>query len=347
MSVPLAALSSAATLAVPPGKGDAAAESAAVADSAPFAALIQQLMAKQGGGVSDLNELLFPGNASTDQDSEAGPSAGDLNALLPFLEALGLIQPTPAENAVAAGNPAIPAAALPTPQGAAAESLPGAALQAGSAGIAAAVPEKKIDTDGTVDGMLRGQEFASQLVETIAAAKEEPHAPGNTAAAIQQVIASVAPRGSAQPTQAIAQPVGTPGWSEEIGNKIVWMANRLESKAELVLTPPQMGRVEVSLSISGDQAAASFVSGNPAVREALEAALPRLREVLAEAGIQLGQAQVGAENARQSAQQHKNPDNFGFDGGIAADNASLPAHSGSVSAAAGLKMGRGLVDVFA
>lgn len=346
MSVPIASLSPAAALAATLGKGDAVAESVATADSAPFAALVQRLMAKQGAGASDLNELLFPGGASTDQDSEAGPSAGDLNALLPFLEALGLIQPPPAENAVAAGNPAIPAAALPT-RGAAEESMAEAALQTGSAGIAAAVPEKKIGADGTGEAMLRGQEFASQLVETIAAAKQDPHAPGNTAAAVQQVIASVAPRGSDQPTQTVAQPVGTPGWSEEIGNKIVWMANRLESKAELVLTPPQMGRVEVSLSITGDQATANFVSGNPAVREALEAALPRLREVLAEAGIQLGQTQVGAENARQSAQQDKNPDNFGFAAGSTADNAGLPTHDGSTSVAAGLKMGRGLVDVFA
>lgn len=345
MSVPIASLSPAAALALPPGKGDAVAESAAVADSAPFAALIQQLMAKQGGGAGDLNERLFPGGALGDQDSEADPSAGDLDALLPFLEALGLIPPAPAENAVAAGNPAIPAAALPT-QGTMGENVSVATLETGSTGIAAA-PEKKTGADVTGEAMLRGREFAAQLVETIATAQQDPHAPGNTAAAVQQAIASVAPRSGDQSTQAVARPVGAPGWSEEIGNKIVWMANRLESKAELVLTPPQMGRVEVSLSIAGDQATASFVSGNPAVREALEAALPRLREVLAEAGIQLGQAQVGAENARQSAQQDKNPDNFGFAAGSAADNAGLPSHDGSIPAAAGLKTGRGLVDVFA
>ena len=121
----------------------------------------------------------------------------------------------------------------------------------------------------------------------------------------------------------------------------------MESRAELVLNPPQMGRVEVSLSISGDQATASFVSANPTVREALEAAMPRLREILADAGIQLGQAQVGAENPHQSAQQEKNADNFGFDRATQSTEGPQQASTTAPSASSGLKIGRGLVDVFA
>ena len=147
----------------------------------------------------------------------------------------------------------------------------------------------------------------------------------------------------------IAQPVGTPGWTEEIGNHITWLANRSENRADLVLTPPQMGRVEISLSIKGDQAIANFVSSNPVVREALEAALPRLREVLAEAGIQLGQAQVSAENSRQWTQQEKHEENFASDRDreTSAHAAISPVSSGSLLTVTGLKAGRGLVDVFA
>jgi flagellar hook-length control protein FliK len=143
--------------------------------------------------------------------------------------------------------------------------------------------------------------------------------------------------------------VGTPGWTEEVGNRVAWLANRSESKAELVLTPPQMGRIEVSLSVKGDQATASFVSSNPVVREALEAALPRLREVLADAGIQLGQAQVSAENARQWAQQEKHGDNSASDQNRGnPENAAISrVSSGSLSTGTVLKTGRGFVDVFA
>lgn len=150
--------------------------------------------------------------------------------------------------------------------------------------------------------------------------------------------------GSALP---IDQHVGAPGWSQEVGNRLVWMSNNTNSHAELVLTPPQMGRVEVSLSVTGDQATATFVSSNPVVRETLEAAMPRLREILADAGIQLGQTQVGAENARQSAQQEKNGDNFAFNRDIPAVAGISQSSTTPQPAASGLKMGRGLVDIFA
>lgn len=174
-----------------------------------------------------------------------------------------------------------------------------------------------------------------------------PHSPSP---AIQQAVTGFSPRNepvsaSTEMSARLTQSVGAAGWSEEVGNRLVWMANRMEGKAELVLTPPQMGRIEVTLSVSGEQATASFVSGNAAVREALEAALPRLREVLAEAGVQLGQAQVGAENTRQPAQQEKNADNFGLGRTSRSDNA--PVGSGPLPAGSGLKGGRSLVDIYA
>ncbi|MDP2808797.1 MAG: flagellar hook-length control protein FliK [Rhodocyclaceae bacterium] len=144
----------------------------------------------------------------------------------------------------------------------------------------------------------------------------------------------------------VETPVGTRGWDADVGNRLVWMASRQESRADLVLNPPQMGRIEVSLSISGGEASAQFVSASPTVREALENAMPRLRELLADAGITLGQAQVGS----QSAGNRENGDNSprtppdslaaGGDAGPARGFAGAPAHAWQ-------RAGRGLVDVFA
>lgn len=360
-----------------------------------FAALFATLMKGQPGELQDFGHLLASPqtDAVAEADTDAATASGDLNAVLPFLEAMGFthssqplgegkkspfaetniddsaiplaIAATPAQpadpaiSAVAADNGAGKQAAMRTSL----DTRPIAVEN--SAGKQAAVPtspemQPAIETtqnepvavatpDAAAKDLARGREFSSQLVEAIAASKEEVHSPGNVAAAVHQVIAEASPRHTqtAAAAQAVAQPVGSAAWSEEVGSKIVWMANRNESKADLVLTPPQMGRVEVNLSISGDQATANFVSGNAAVREALEAALPRLREVLADAGIQLGQAQVGAENARQSAQQEKNGDNFAFDRGFPSDNGSSHARSGGLSVVNGLKTGRGLVDIFA
>lgn len=97
----------------------------------------------------------------------------------------------------------------------------------------------------------------------------------------------------------VASPLGTRAWTEDVSHQLSWMAGQGHSKAELVLTPPHLGRIEVSLSMHGDSTSAWFVSPSAAVREALDQAMPRLRESLAEAGIQLGQAQVSADSGTQ------------------------------------------------
>ena len=103
-------------------------------------------------------------------------------------------------------------------------------------------------------------------------------------------------------------PVGHAKWGEELAQKVVWMTSQQTQVAEIHLNPAHLGPVDVMLSISQDQATAQFVSHHPAVRDAIQDALPRLREMLAESGIQLGNVMVGAdsfqqENKQQQAQQ--------------------------------------------
>lgn len=96
-------------------------------------------------------------------------------------------------------------------------------------------------------------------------------------------------------------PVRDQSWATDFNQKIVWMASNDKQVAQLTLNPPQMGPIEISLNLNKDGASAMFVSQNAEVREAIETALPRLREMLASAGIELGQANVSAESFRQQA----------------------------------------------
>lgn len=98
---------------------------------------------------------------------------------------------------------------------------------------------------------------------------------------------------------AIPQPVGSPDWGDALGQKVVFLAGQQQQVAELRLNPPQLGPLEVRLSISNDQVNAIFTSHQPAVREAIEAAMPRLREMLAEGGMMLGNAMVGSDSMPQ------------------------------------------------
>ena len=148
----------------------------------------------------------------------------------------------------------------------------------------------------------------------------------------------------------LALPLSTPvreqNWSVDFAQKIVWLATNDKQTAQLTLNPPHMGPIEISLNIDKGNASASFVSANAEVRDAIETALPRLREMFASAGIELGQANVSAESFRQqpgSGEGQRSSSRW------VADNAILGADSaGSLSARAfSAQHGHGLVDIFA
>ena len=113
-----------------------------------------------------------------------------------------------------------------------------------------------------------------------------------------------------------------------------------------MLNPPQLGRVEVSLTVSGDQATAVFASPNAAVRELIEDSLPRLKEILSGAGINLGEAQVGSE----SPSRFGNPAGENGRGQGLREDHMPPGLATPQQVAAehrNLRAGLGMVDIFA
>ncbi|MDP3583698.1 MAG: flagellar hook-length control protein FliK [Thiobacillus sp.] len=178
-------------------------------------------------------------------------------------------------------------------------------------------------------GALNAGEAAPEL--SGATLRAAPHAAFETLAALHE---AAAPK--------LAPQVGTTAWNQALGEKIVWMAGAAQQTATLTLNPPNMGPLQVVINLSNDQATASFFSAQPEVRQALEAAFPRLREMMNEAGIELGQATVSSETPQQNERDARQPQ------GIAR---LLP---GSDDALGGLQTGqmpirqsRGLVDTFA
>lgn len=93
--------------------------------------------------------------------------------------------------------------------------------------------------------------------------------------------------------------IGSAGWDNALGQKVLWMVSNQQQVAELNLDPPDLGPLQVTLSLNNDQASATFISQHADVRQALEAALPRLKEMMAENGINLGDATVSAGTSQQ------------------------------------------------
>ncbi len=123
----------------------------------------------------------------------------------------------------------------------------------------------------------------------------------------------------------INTPIAHDNWSDEFTQKVTWISNQKEQTAELHLNPPELGPMDVVLKVSGDQATALFTSPHAAVREAVEQAMPKLREMMAESGIMLGNATVSdqAPRGRQSDPENKSSNTRTAMGGISEASRSV------------------------
>ncbi len=105
---------------------------------------------------------------------------------------------------------------------------------------------------------------------------------------------------------AISLPLSAPGWNNALADNVTVLVQGRQPTAELQINPPSLGPVDIKVSVQGDQATVSFFSAHAPVREAIQAAVPRLTEALAEAGIGLGNVFVGTDarsNDRQAPER--------------------------------------------
>lgn len=100
---------------------------------------------------------------------------------------------------------------------------------------------------------------------------------------------------------------GAAGFEAALGQRLMWLVGNGVHDARLQVHPEHLGPIDLRLRLDGDQAQLSMTASHGLTRDALEQAVPRLREQLAEVGVQLAQADVGERlprdargNARES-----------------------------------------------
>ena len=131
-----------------------------------------------------------------------------------------------------------------------------------------------------------------------------------------QVMNSVQPGRLGQFNLPVEMPVGQPAWGREIGDRIQWMLGKHVQSAEIKLTPAHLGPLEIRISVHNDQTSVNFVAAQLPTRDALEAALPRLREMLGEVNLNLVDVGVGQGNGSGSGQQQQAAGKGAHDGTI-------------------------------
>lgn len=96
-------------------------------------------------------------------------------------------------------------------------------------------------------------------------------------------------------------PVGQPQWSQAVGEKVLWLAAQNVHSAEIRLDPPELGPMQVKISVNQEQTTVNFTSHHAGVREVLDQNLGRLRDMFNEQGLNL----VNVDISDRSFQRHQ------------------------------------------
>jgi hypothetical protein len=201
---------------------------------------------------------------------------------------------------------------------------------------------------------LSHQKFEA-LMKTPVAINEMAGQPGNGLAgspvSAPSILHQAIQRMDAQVATEIPVPLSGKGWDSAVSEKILWMVGRQIQGASLKISPRHLGPIEIQVLQQNDQTSVTFTANNAAVKEALEAAIPRLREMFNDSNLQL--ANVNVEHRQPGEQQSASrfAQNSQGHGGNQSDGAEAGSDPGidqeDMVPMQGGALGRGLVDAYA
>ena len=93
-------------------------------------------------------------------------------------------------------------------------------------------------------------------------------------------------------------------FADAVKDKVMVMINQKLQQFDITLDPPEFGNMQIRVNLQGEQAAVNFVVQNQQAKEAVEQNMHKLKEMLAEQGVD-----VGGANVEQQDQQSDNDEN--------------------------------------
>ncbi|EJL6265017.1 flagellar hook-length control protein FliK [Vibrio cholerae] len=140
---------------------------------------------------------------------------------------------------------------------------------------------------------------------------------------LAQQIAAAAGQGTAQnqalnraesqlvQTNATPVPLNKEMAADQLAERVQMMMSKNLKNIDIRLDPPELGRMHIRMNMQGDGATVHFTVANQHAREVLEQTMPRLREMLAQQGVQLGDTSVQQQSAGQQ-QRYTGQEQSGF-----------------------------------
>ncbi|OEE35402.1 flagellar hook-length control protein FliK [Vibrio genomosp. F10] len=104
---------------------------------------------------------------------------------------------------------------------------------------------------------------------------------------------------------------------EQVAERVQMMMSKNLKNIDIRLDPPELGRMQIRMNMNGDNTAVHFTVTNQQARDVIEQSMPRLREMLAQQGVQLGDTSVQQQNSGQQQGQYTTNENQGSGQGLA------------------------------
>ena len=187
-----------------------------------------------------------------------------------------------------------------------------------------------------------------ELLQMLASPAAAPSAAAPLLTATGAMVSQLPPQLAANLLDmGVPQQVGGKGWDGAIADRVIWMVQGEQQFAKLKLNPPNLGPLEVRVSVSQDQASVSFMAQHAMVREALEAALPRLREMFEQQSMQLVRADVSDPGAQRGDAAHDSSGQAHAAGGRWGNTADTGQDPLEDAAKVSAGLAKGLIDLFA
>ncbi|NNF51001.1 MAG: hypothetical protein HKN59_01055 [Gammaproteobacteria bacterium] len=102
------------------------------------------------------------------------------------------------------------------------------------------------------------------------------------------------------PVYHLRAPMGTEKWAQSLGERVMLMVRGEQQIARLSMNPEHLGPLEIRLQVKDDQAQFWIHAQHQQARDAIDSAMPRLREMLAEQGLNLNRDGARDSNGEQS-----------------------------------------------
>jgi flagellar hook-length control protein FliK len=104
--------------------------------------------------------------------------------------------------------------------------------------------------------------------------------------------AALEPGAASASTLAVEIPLSHPDWSEALGHQVLWALGQGVQQAQIYLHPQDLGPVSIQIRVEDQKTHVTFSASHAATCDALQAALPQLRQMFLQQGLNLGQANI-------------------------------------------------------